>query len=153
MSSPASLESLVAEARRDFDLTRVEDQQSVRALAEAFETHRQEDVRAAVRSAGAAAPLGSGIAALLAGSRRWLREHSPQTVIGIVFAMWGEHNRLLPAGPDNPNGENSLVTKLEQLEWATRDAPDLRWTLYAPTAARESRRRLPPPTRLGTACG
>lgn len=55
----------------------------------------------------------------------------PEIEIEIVFAMWGEQNRLRPASPQNPNRENSLATKLEQLDWATRNAPGIRSKLYA----------------------
>jgi hypothetical protein len=37
--------------------------------------------------------------------------------------MWGEENRLRPKAADNPHGEDSLVTKLEQLDWVTRGTP------------------------------
>jgi hypothetical protein len=131
MAATTSLESLVAGARREFDLTRADDQESVRVLAEAFAQHTATEVHAALDSAAGDVPLEARMAALLARSRRWLRDHTPDTEIGIVFAMWGEQNRLLPASADNPNGENSLATKLEQLAWATRDAPGVRWRLYA----------------------
>ncbi len=126
-----SLVSHIAGARRDFDLTRPSDQESVRALSEILEAYREEEVDSALDSVKEGAPLEAGIAALLARSRRWIHAKKPETHVGIVFAMWGEQNRLLPASAENPNGENSLVTKLEQLDWATRDAPDLKWTLYA----------------------
>ena len=50
--------------------------------------------------------------------------------IAVVFAMWGEQNRLQPKSGDNPNGEDSLVAKLEQLEWAAKDT-SIDWQLYA----------------------
>jgi hypothetical protein len=50
--------------------------------------------------------------------------------IGIVFAMWGEHHRLLPRTGANPHGEDSLRVKLEQLRWATADTR-VDWKLYA----------------------
>ena len=89
MNDSASLEHLIAGARRDFDLTRTEDQKSVRVLSEALEQHRGDEVHAALAAAGKDVPLEAGIAALLARSRRWLREKAPDTEVGIVFAMWG----------------------------------------------------------------
>ena len=50
--------------------------------------------------------------------------------VGIVFAMWGEQNRLRPRTADNPNGEDSLRTKLDQLDWVARDTA-IDWTVYA----------------------
>ena len=131
MNDTSSLEALVAEARRNFDLTRPEDQHSVRQLAETFETYSEQQVQEALKQVEGGAPLEAGMAALLARSRRWLNSESSTTEIGVVFAMWGEQNRLLPSSEENPNGENSLITKLEQLDWATRDNPGIQWTLYA----------------------
>lgn len=131
MTDSTSIETLIAGARCDFDLTRPEDQESVRVLAEAFEQYSEEKVRAAISGYRGDVPLEAKIAALMARSRQWIRNHSIDTELGVVFAMWGEHNRLLPASPENPNGENSLVTKLEQLDWVARHNPGIRWTLYA----------------------
>jgi hypothetical protein len=44
--------------------------------------------------------------------------------------MWGEHHRLRPRDPGNPHGEDSLATKLRQLDWATRGS-EIGWQLYA----------------------
>ncbi len=44
--------------------------------------------------------------------------------------MWGEHHRLLPQSADNPHGEDSLRTKLDQLQWICADTP-VQWQLYA----------------------
>ena len=71
------------------------------------------------------------MAGLLAESRRWLLARSDHALqVAIVFAMWGEQNRLRPRSPENPVGEDSLVTKLRQVEWATRDTA-IDWSLYA----------------------
>lgn len=131
MPENPSLESLIAGARCDFDLTRADNQKSVSLLSEALERFGKDEVRDAINTLGDDAPLEAGIAALLARSRQWMSTHSPEIELGIVFAMWGEQNRLRPAGPNNPNGENSLGTKLEQLAWATKDTPGVRWKLYA----------------------
>ena len=44
--------------------------------------------------------------------------------------MWGEQNRLHPKSDGNPHGEDSLRTKLAQLDWATQGTP-VSWTLVA----------------------
>ncbi len=43
--------------------------------------------------------------------------------------MWGEHHRLLPRSDDNPTGEDSLRTKLDQIDWLLHDT-DLSWRLF-----------------------
>ena len=87
MPEDPSLEALLAGARGDFDLTRADDQRSVSLLAEALEGFSEDEIRSALNTLGADAPLEAGIAALLARSRQWLNKHSPEIEIGIVFAM------------------------------------------------------------------
>ncbi|WP_249031110.1 glycosyltransferase [Photobacterium gaetbulicola] len=43
--------------------------------------------------------------------------------------MWGEHNRLKKKSPLNPNGEDSLRVKIEQLNWITMGSM-VDWHLY-----------------------
>jgi len=74
-------------------------------------------------------PLEFKIAVKLYESKKFLRENKQPVKAGILFAMWGEQNRLLPKTKNNPNGEDSLRVKLEQLDWAMRDAT-IEWTLY-----------------------
>ena len=76
-------------------------------------------------------PLEARLAGLLAESRHWLLTNATRKLkIGVVFAMWGKQNRLCPKSAANPTGEDSLVTKLEQLEWATLGT-EVDWHLYA----------------------
>lgn len=124
-------EELIGSARKSFLLTDKEDQQSVVRLAESLLADPVSS-REAIKLAGeATAPLEARMASLLADSRGWLRENSERPLrVGVVFAMWGEQNRLLPQSPGNPTGEDSLVTKLEQLAWAT-EGTEIDWHLYA----------------------
>ena len=50
--------------------------------------------------------------------------------VSVVFAMFREHERILPAGI-HPHGEDFLVRKIEQLEWLLGDVPSLSWELIA----------------------
>jgi hypothetical protein len=74
--------------------------------------------------------LEAQMARLLTRSRQWLRSCPRPVKVAVVFAMWGEHNRLKPRSADNPNGEDSLAVKLVQLDEATRQTP-VDWHLYA----------------------
>jgi hypothetical protein len=128
MSIPAEL---LARARDRFDLTDPGDQARVYALADSLGERDGlsiEDLRAFAGDAGV--PLELRLAAKLAESRAYLSSCDAAMQLGVVFAMWGEHNRLRPRSPDNPNGEDLLCVKLEQLEWATRGT-QIRWRLYA----------------------
>ncbi len=121
---PAMDDSWIANTRDDFDLTDPEHQQSVirhaeRMIADGVPTRLTADT-----------PLEARMAMLLARSRQWLTGNDVRLRIGVIFAMWGEQNRLKPKSDDNPHGENSLVTKMQQLEWACRDT-GVDWHLYA----------------------
>ncbi len=122
------LRRFVEGATDHFDLTEPAHQDSLLALTDALLGEpglTVEDVRAAATDA----PLEYRLAAKLVASRRALLA-APPTHVGVVFAMWGEQNRMLPRSADNPNGEDSLRAKIRQLEWATRDTA-VEWTLYA----------------------
>ena len=125
-----NLEQLAKQAKREFDLTKASDQESLYNLAEEI---LELDIPQAEIEAVAEKPetaLEFRIAAKLVESKRFLNTVTKPLKIGIVFAMWGEHNRLKPKTEDNPNGEDSLRVKLEQIAWATNNSP-LDWTLYA----------------------
>jgi hypothetical protein len=122
------LEQRIRRAHNEFDLTDPEHQESVRKLADVFVEAGPEAARAAVEEL--AGPLEARMAVLLADSRAWILQQRRPVRIGVVFAMWGEQHRLRPRSPDNPHGEDSLATKLAQLDWATRDS-GVGWHLYA----------------------
>ena len=125
------IEKLIQNAREDFDLTESAHQASVIQLAEAL-LDAPGDRSANLALAGADdAPLEARIAALLAESRQWMTDHSDHPLkVAIVFAMWGEQNRLRPKSSDNPSGEDALATKLNQLEWVTHGTA-VDWHVYA----------------------
>jgi len=74
-------------------------------------------------------PLEFRLAIKLVESKRYLLTVSKPMTVGIVFAMWGEHNRLLQKNCDNPHGEDSLNVKINQLNWITNGTP-VTWKLY-----------------------
>ena len=47
-----------------------------------------------------------------------------------MFAMWGEQNRLQKKSDNNPNGEDLLNVKLDQLAWLFKGS-NIDWKLYA----------------------
>ena len=125
---------LISAARTEFDLTDPSHQESILQLAERFlqelaeGSEAGEDLKNKLRAEGV--PMEARMAGLLAGSRKWMIENQQARKVAVVFAMWGEQNRLQPKSKDNPNGEDSLVAKLEQLEWAAKDSK-IDWQLYA----------------------
>ncbi len=124
------LESLMGSAKESFDLTEPDHQTSVLNLADALLDDRNiklDEVMAMSRQA--TSPLEFKIAAKLVSSRSFLLRNDRPLKIGVVFAMWGEQNRLQPKSPVNPHGEDSLRVKIRQLEWLCRDT-GADWTLY-----------------------
>lgn len=126
-----TLDTLIQQSRSSFDLTEPADQASVQNLAEALLERPEPFAEVLMLARAATAPMEARIAALLADSRRWLLDHREVKVrVAVVFAMWGEHNRLRPKSADNPTGEDSLATKLAQLQWSMHETA-IDWTLYA----------------------
>ncbi len=122
---------LLARARDRFDLTDPSDQDRLYELADALlaaSDISREMLRASAGDAGV--PLELKLAAKLVESRRILADFDAPLELGVVFAMWGEQQRLQPRSQDNPHGEDLLRVKLRQLDWATRDTP-IQWRLYA----------------------
>ncbi len=120
--------SLIQGAKSKFDLTETADQQSLYALTDQLLGLPLAEIKAAARREET--PLEFKIAAKLVESRQFLLSDLQPVKIGVVFAMWGEQNRLRPKSADNPNGEDSLRVKLAQLDWVTRETA-VHWTLYA----------------------
>lgn len=123
--------NLIQNAKTRFDLTEPADQESLYALTEALlalPDLSQAELQDAARTGDA--PIEFKIAAKLVESRRYLTTIDHPLKVAVVFAMWGEQNRLHPKSEDNPNGEDSLRVKLAQLDWAAQGTP-IDWTLYA----------------------
>ncbi len=120
--------NLIQGAKTKFDLTETADQQSLYALTDQLLGLPLDEIQAVARREET--PLEFKIAAKLIDSRQFLLVNRQPVKIGVVFAMWGEQNRLRPKSPDNPHGEDALRVKLEQLAWAT-EATAVTWLLYA----------------------
>ena len=70
------------------------------------------------------------LAQKLAKSRSFVERIARPVKIGVVFAMWGECQRLRAPSIDNPTGEDSLNVKVDALEWLFKDT-FVEWHLYA----------------------
>ena len=126
-----TLETLFANAKTKFDLTEPADQESLYGLTSALLDLTDlpvNDLQEAARREGA--PLEFKLAVKLVDARNYALGVKRPLNIGVVFAMWGENNRLHPKSDSNPNGEDSLRTKIQQLNWAT-EGTLIDWTLYA----------------------
>lgn len=125
-----NLQDLITNAKDTFDLTNPEDQESLYTLTNTLldnEAITLSEVQAKARESET--PLEFKIAAKLMDSRLYMQSITKPLHIAVVFGMWGEQNRLRPRSADNPNGEDALRVKLEQMAWATAGTP-VNWTLY-----------------------
>ena len=126
-----TLRTLITKAKSKFSLTEPADQESLHALASALCELKDVTTGKILKAAkNLNAPLEFKLAAKLVDSRRYVLTVKDKINIGVVCAMWGEQNRLLPKSDTNPNGEDSIRTKITQMNWATADTP-IDWTLYA----------------------
>ena len=123
----SQLNTLLTSAKTKFDLTEPADQESLYALTNQLLEGSVDAVLDAAKDENV--PLEFKLAAKLVDSRSYLLGVKRPLKIGVVFAMWGEQNRLHPKSESNPNGEDSLRVKIEQLNWATGGTP-VDWALY-----------------------
>ena len=126
-----ALNTLISKAKTKFSLTEPSDQESLYALTSALLELNELTTDALQQAARKVdTPLEFKLAAKLVDSRRYALNVGKKLNIGVVFAMWGEQNRLLPKSDTNLNGEDSLRTKIQQMNWVTADT-QINWTLYA----------------------
>ena len=125
------LQKIIDQASAHCDLTQVEDVRRLYDMTQLLLDETNLSV-AQVREVAArpSTPLEFRVAAKLFESRRFVLNNKQAVAVGVVFAMWGEHNRLRPKSDSNPNGEDALRRKIAQLEWITADSP-VAWNLYA----------------------
>jgi len=125
-----TLETLLSNARSTFDLREPTHQKSLYTLTETL-LEIPQLTSAELYNAGRRSdtPLEFKLSVKLVDSRRYVLKTQTPLNIGVVYAMWGEQNRLFPKNITNPNGEDSLRTKIKQLDWVTKDTP-IDWTLY-----------------------
>lgn len=122
---------LIHQASVDFDLT--DNSHQLRLLKLADDLLDLEDLQLSQLkqlSTQHHAPLEFQLALKLVESRQKILSLAKPIKVGVVFAMWGEHNRLQPRSGDNPNGEDSLRMKIHQLQWVTQGS-QVQWQLYA----------------------
>ena len=111
-----------------FDISSPDDQARVLQLADSLvaSDHSRWELERDARSNEVSIDL--ALAHKLALSKQELSTLKWSGRLAIVFAMWGEQRRLRPRDNANPTGEDSLHTKLDQLEWLFADT-NVDWTL------------------------
>ena len=123
-----TLDQLCSSSKNSFDLTAPQDQESLIQLVDQLGPYPFAEVERLALNGNA--PLEFKLAFKVLASRRFVEANTRPLKIGIIFAMWGEQNRLLPKSGDNPNGEDLLNVKLRQLDWLFKNSA-IDWRLYA----------------------
>ncbi|XDF79404.1 glycosyltransferase [Aliivibrio fischeri] len=124
------ISDIISNSDNTFDLTCEKDQNKLLLLADKLISFEHISISEFNNFVDAeSAPLMFRLAVKLVESRRLILNISTPLSVGVVFAMWGEHHRLNKKSKHNPNGENSLLTKIDQLNWITKGT-NVSWTLY-----------------------
>jgi len=124
----SSLNRICQMSRKSFDLTSASDQVYLYDLVNSIRAFPLGEIINLGNSSST--PLSFRIAAKIADSKDYI-ESCPQPLkIGVVFAMWGEQNRLQKKTDRNPNGEDLLNVKVDQLNWLFKGST-IDWKLYA----------------------
>ena len=123
-------ESLLSTAKSKFDLTLPEDQASLYQLTAQVAQLEGGDLATLKEIARKSdTPLEFKLAVKLVESRRYVETIKKPLKLAVVFAMWGEQNRLRPKSAENPNGEDALRVKLDQLNWLFDGSP-VDWQVF-----------------------
>ena len=123
-----SLEQLCTKSKNTFDLTSDLDQTYLYNLVDRVLDYPIEKIIDLGNNS--TSPLAYRIAAKIADSKTYVSTNKKKLKIGVVFAMWGEQNRLLKKSKTNPNGEDLLNVKIDQLAWLL-EGSSIEWKLYA----------------------
>lgn len=123
-----SLTDISQKSKQSFDLTSAVDQAYLYDLVSRIRSFPIEEILKLGNDA--TTPLSFRIAAKIADSKAYVDSYKQNLKIGVVFAMWGEQNRLQKKSGSNPNGEDLLNVKVDQLDWLFKDS-NIDWKLYA----------------------
>ncbi|WP_297798098.1 glycosyltransferase [uncultured Eudoraea sp.] len=123
-----SLIQICEQSKQSFDLTSASDQAYLYALVSRINSFSIEEINTLGNTTDS--PLSFRIAAKIIDSKKYIESCHHQLKIGVVFAMWGEQNRLQMKSENNPNGEDLLNVKIDQLSWLFKGS-GISWKLYA----------------------
>jgi len=123
-----SLNSICQLSRQSFDLTSASDQTYLYDLVNRIHSFPLEEIIKLGNDTST--PLSFRLAAKISDSKHYIESCHHKLKIGVVFAMWGEQNRLLKKTDSNPNGEDLLNVKVDQLAWLFKGSK-IDWKIYA----------------------
>ena len=108
----SNLQTICDSRKRTFDLTSSNDQDYLYSLVDKVLSFPQSELNSLGNNSES--PLSFRIAIKISRSKRYVQSISGKKLkLAVVFAMWGEQNRLQPKSAKNPNGEDLLNVKVE----------------------------------------
>ncbi len=122
-----SLNQICQSSKQNFDLTSAEDQIYLYDLIDSIGRFPPDEIQTLGNDSST--PLSFRIAAKIIDSKNYIGSTHHDLKIGVVFAMWGEQNRLRKKSDSNPNGEDLLNVKVDQLSWLLNGS-SINWKLY-----------------------
>ncbi len=115
-------------SKQHFDLTSASDQDYLFDLVNRIKEFPIDEVLKLGNDKNS--PVSFRLAAKITDSKNYIESSQNRLKIGVVFAMWGEQNRLQKKSDNNPNGEDLLNVKVNQLSWLLGTS-NIEWKLYA----------------------
>lgn len=129
MSVQTEIQRWAAEASTTVDLTRPEQDEWARTVADRLLEHAPSaEELAHLEEAATDAPVLLRLAMKLAQSKSRVLALPHDFRVSIVFAVYKEHNRLRTQ-EEHPHGEDFLVRKVEQVEWLLDGVPAASWQM------------------------
>ncbi|MBT8327366.1 MAG: glycosyltransferase [Bacteroidia bacterium] len=123
-----SLSDICKLSKQSFDLTSASDQEYLYDLIDQIKGFPLNEILTLGNDTHS--PLSFRITAKIADSKNYIDSCQHQLKIGVVFAMWGEQNRLQKKSNANPNGEDLLNVKVHQLDWLLSGSK-IDWKIFA----------------------
>ena len=127
-NSKQTVEELIKTCGNKIDLTQKTDMQRLDMVVEKMQELPFDEIKKSVFQENT--PLEFRVGFKILQSKKYVNQFTEPINIAVVFAMWGEQNRLLPKSTSNPNGEDLLNVKIEQLNKLFENSP-VSWHLYA----------------------
>jgi glycosyltransferase involved in cell wall biosynthesis len=128
MNVSSNLAELVQSCKNTIDLTQKSDMNRLQEIVQQMNKFPVQEIEKLALDKQS--PLEFKVAYKILKSKNYVDSISEPIKVAVVFAMWGEQNRLLPKSDSNPNGEDLLNVKIDQLKWLFTDSP-VSWHLYA----------------------
>lgn len=119
LSTAKNIHELAGSLPEEFDLTDTRHHEFVREMADMILQSGSVD------SLPESKNIFLQLACRMAKAKSQLLGQSKSLNVVAIMNLLGEHNRLRPKSEENPYGEDSLLRKLEEVQWLANDLPNI----------------------------